>query len=164
MNIWSAKADYEATVLNFARLEAGAKWALSKTGNTTVKTETGPSAVNSETRFKYRENIGAAYLSLAAQFGPKLTAKAGLRGEYTNSFGDWISAGDESRRSYFDLFPTAFVGFNPSASLRFALSYTRRIQRPDYMALNPVENYIDAHTPTMSATRICALHIQTRLR
>lgn len=59
MNIWSAKADYEATVLNFARLEAGAKWALSKTGNTTVKTETGPSAVNSETRFKYRENIGA---------------------------------------------------------------------------------------------------------
>lgn len=108
--------------------------------------ETGPSASDAETRFKYRENIGAAYLSLAAQFGPKWTAKAGLRGEYTNSFGDWISAGDESRRSYFDLFPTAFVGFNPSASLRFALSYTRRIQRPDYMALNPVENYIDAHT------------------
>ena len=132
VNIWSAKADYEGTVFNFARLEAGAKWALSKTSNTTVKTETGPSAVNSETRFKYRENIGAAYLSLAAQFGPKLTAKAGLRGEYTNSFGDWISAGDESRRSYFDLFPTAFVGFNPSASLRFALSYTRRIQRPAY--------------------------------
>lgn len=108
--------------------------------------ETGPSASDAETRFKYRENIGAAYLSLAAQFGPEWTAKAGLRGEYTNSFGDWISAGDESRRSYFDLFPTAFVGFNPSASLRFALSYTRRIQRPDYMALNPVENYIDAHT------------------
>lgn len=50
--------------------------------------ETGPSASDAETRFKYRENIGAAYLSLAAQFGPKWTAKAGLRGEYTNSFGD----------------------------------------------------------------------------
>lgn len=146
VNIWSAKADYEGIVFNFARLEAGAKWALSKTDNTTLRTETGPSASDAETRFKYRENIGAAYLSLAAQFGPKWTAKAGLRGEYTNSFGDWISAGDESRRSYFDLFPTVFVGFNPSASLRFALSYTRRIQRPSYMALNPVENYIDAHT------------------
>ena len=124
VNIWSAKADYEGTVFNFARLEAGVKWALSKTDNTTLRTETGPSASDAETRFKYRENIGAAYLSLAAQFGPKWTAKAGLRGEYTNSFGDWISAGDESRRSYFDLFPTAFVGFNPSASLRFALSYS----------------------------------------
>ena len=149
VNIWSAKADYEATVFNFARLEAGAKWALSKTGNTTVRTETGPSAMDSETRFKYRENIGAAYVSMAAQLGPKWSAKAGLRGEYTNSFGDWISAGDKSRRSYFDLFPTVFVGFTPSASLRFSLSYTRRIQRPDYNTLNPVENYIDAHTYTV---------------
>ena len=149
VNIWSAKADYEATVFNFARLEAGAKWALSKTGNTTVRTETGPSAIDSETRFRYRENIGAAYVSMAAQFGPKWSAKAGLRGEYTNSFGDWISAGDKSRRSYFDLFPTVFVGFTPSASLRFSLSYTRRIQRPDYNTLNPVENYIDAHTYTV---------------
>ena len=146
VDIWSAKADYEATVFNFARIEAGAKWALSKTGNTTVRTETGPAAADALTRFKYRENIGAAYISAAAQFGPKWSAKAGLRGEYTNSFGDWISAGNVSRRSFFDLFPTVFVGFNPSPKLRFALSYTRRIERPSYLALNPVENYIDAHT------------------
>lgn len=149
VDIWSAKADYEATVFNFARLEAGAKWALSKTGNTTLRTETGPAAADAETRFKYRENIGAAYVSMAAQVGPKWSAKAGLRGEYTNSFGDWISAGDKSRRSYFDLFPTVFVGFNPSAKLRFALSYTRRVERPNYNTLNPVENYIDAHTYTV---------------
>lgn len=149
VDVWSAKADYEATVFNFARLEAGAKWALSKTGNTTLRTETGPAAADAETRFKYRENIGAAYVSMAAQLGPKWSAKAGLRGEYTNSFGDWISAGDKSRRSYFDLFPTVFVGFNPSAKLRFALSYTRRIERPNYNTLNPVENYIDAHTYTV---------------
>lgn len=146
VDIWSAKADYEATVFNFARLEAGAKWALSKTGNTTVRTETGPAAADALTRFNYRENIGAAYISTAAQLSPKWSAKAGLRGEYTNSFGDWISAGEVSRRSFFDLFPTVFVGFNPSAKLRFALSYTRRIERPSYYTLNPVENYIDAHT------------------
>ena len=149
VNIWSAKADYEATVFNFARLEAGAKWAFSKTANTTSRTETGPSAVNTDTRFKYRENIGAAYFSLAAQFGPKWSAKAGLRGEYTNSLGDWITAGDQSKRSYFDLFPTAFVGFNPSAALRFSVSYTRRIQRPSYNTLNPVEYFVDAHTYTV---------------
>lgn len=149
VDIWSAKADYEATVFGFARLEAGGKWALSKTGNTTFRTETGPSAHDAETRFNYRENIGAAYFSLAAMFGPKWTAKAGLRGEYTDSFGDWLSVGDKSSRSYFDLFPTAFVGFNPSAALRLALSYTRRIQRPGYYTLNPVENYIDAHTYTV---------------
>ena len=149
VDIYSAKADYEGVVFKSARLEAGAKWALSKTGNYTQRTETGPAATNHLTEFRYREHIGAAYFSLAAQFGSKWSAKAGLRGEYTNSLGDWISVGDKTERGYFNLFPTAFVGFTSSEKLRFGLSYTRRISRPAYMQLSPVENYIDAHTYTI---------------
>jgi iron complex outermembrane recepter protein len=154
VDIYSAKADYQGTVSNFARLEAGAKWALSVTGNRTVRTETGPEAEDNLTEFNYREHIGAAYFSLAAQFGPKWSAKAGLRGEYTNSLGDWISAGDRTERSYFDLFPTAYIGFVPSAGLRFGISYTRRISRPSYMQLSPVERYIEAHTYTIGDPEI----------
>lgn len=149
VNIYSAKVDFEATVWNFARLETGAKWALSRTDNSTKRVETGIITGLGNTEFDYREHIGAAYLSLAAQAGPKFSAKLGLRGEYTNSLGDWKTAGTQSKRDYFDLFPTAFVGYNPTQSLRLALSYTRRIQRPNYFALNPVENYIDAHSYTV---------------
>ena len=147
VNIYSAKIDYQTLVAKMFMLETGLKWALSSTDNTTTRIETGLPDRNTE--FNYREHIGAAYISASAQLGPKWSLKAGLRGEYTNSFGDWISASDQTRRSYFDLFPTVFAGFTPKAGLNFALSYSRRIQRPSYYALNPAENYIDAHSYTV---------------
>ncbi|MCQ2187159.1 MAG: TonB-dependent receptor [Bacteroidales bacterium] len=146
VNIYSAKLDYQTILWKMAMLEAGAKWATSITDNDTRRTETGIDAVN--TLFTYTENIGAVYASLAGQFG-KWTLKAGLRGEYTKSLGDWKSIGDRTDRHYFDLFPTVYVGFNPSEKMRYSLSYTRRIQRPSYFILDPVEQYLDAHTYTL---------------
>lgn len=146
VNIYSAKLDYQTVLWKKAMLEAGAKWATSITDNDTRRTETGIEAVN--TLFTYNESIGALYASLAGQFG-KWTLKAGLRGEYTRSIGDWKSINDRTERHYFDLFPTVYAGFNPSEKMRFSLSYTRRIQRPGYFILNPVEQYLDAHTYTL---------------
>lgn len=146
VNIYSAKLDYQTVLWKKAMLEAGAKWATSITDNDTRRTETGVPAEN--TLFTYTENIGAAYASLAGQFG-KWTLKAGLRGEYTKSVGDWKSINDRTERQYFNVFPTVYVGFNPSEKMRYSLSYTRRIQRPGYFILNPVEQYLDAHTYTL---------------
>lgn len=146
VDIYSAKLDYQTVLWKKAMLEAGAKWAASVTDNDTRRSETGVPALN--TLFTYTENIGAAYASLAGQFG-KWNVKAGLRGEYTGSLGDWISISDRTERHYFDLFPTVYVGFNPSEKMRYSLSYTRRIQRPSYFILNPVEQYLDAHTYTL---------------
>lgn len=146
VNIYSAKLDYQTVLWQKAMLEAGAKWATSVTDNDTRRSETGVPALN--TLFTYTENIGALYASLAGQFG-KWTVKAGLRGEYTSSLGDWKSISDRTERKYFDLFPTVYVGFNPSEKMRYSLSYTRRIQRPGYFILNPVEQYLDAHTYTL---------------
>ena len=143
IDIYSAKADYQTALWKVAMLETGVKWAMSNTGNEMSRTETG--LPESGTSFTYREHIGAAYASLAAQLGAKWSAKIGLRGEYTNSFGDWKSKGTQTRRSYFDLFPTIFVGFNPTEKWRLSASYTRRITRPNYNQLNPVETYVDAH-------------------
>lgn len=147
VNIYSAKVDYQTVLWQKAMLEAGAKWATSVTDNDTDRDETGSPLRN--TVFCYREHIGAAYASLSMQLSPKWSFKAGLRGEYTNSFGDWKSAGLETRRDYFDIFPTVFVGYNPSEKLRLALSYSRRVNRPGYYVLDPVEQYMDAHTYTV---------------
>lgn len=76
--------------------------------------------------------------------GAKWSLKAGLRAEYTNSFGDWKSAGEQTRRSYIDFFPTVFVGFNPTEKWRLAASYTIRINRP-----GSTISYVDAHTWTI---------------
>ena len=143
-DIYSAKADYQTVIAGRYMLEAGAKWALSVTDNNTLEQQTG--IPENDITFRYREHVGAGYVSMSAQFGKKFSAKLGLRGEYTDSFGDWISAGDCTRRHYFDLFPTAYVGFTPNEKLRLSLSYSRRIDRPGYSRLNPAKTYIDSRT------------------
>ena len=145
LDIFSAKLDYQTVVWKNAMLETGAKWALSMTDNKMLKTETG--LADNRNDFTYREQVAAAYVSLAKPFfDNKFTVKAGLRGEYTNSFGDWKSTGTSTPRSYFDLFPTVFLGYNHSENLMLNFSYTRRIQRPNYQNLNPAEEYVDAHS------------------
>jgi len=146
-DVWSAKADYQTVLWKKFMMEAGAKWALSITDN--VSKEKNDLLPDVNTVFTYREHIGAVYASLAGQLSEKWSIKGGLRGEYTNSFGDWISIKDQSRRSYFNVFPTAFIGFNPNEKWRFTLSYSRRINRPDYSQLNPTKTYLDAKTYIM---------------
>lgn len=144
VNIYSAKADFQTLFWKTGMLEAGVKWAMSVTDHNNTREETGLESVN--TAFLYTEHIAAAYVSAAKQFNQKWSAKIGLRGEYTNSLGDWTSEGTSTRRSYFSLFPTAYVGFSPSQKANISLSYTRRISRPGYYSMNPAESYIDAHT------------------
>jgi len=143
-DIYSAKVDYQTVVKQRFMLETGAKWAMSVTDNNGVETVTGMPNVNSD--FLYRENIAAAYVSMAGQFSEKFSAKFGLRGEFTHSYGDWKSAGEVTKRHYFDLFPTAFLGYNPNENWRLGLSYTRRLKRPNYNQLDPTKTYVDAST------------------
>ena len=146
-DVYSAKLDYQGVVFGKYMLEAGGKYALSVTDNQSMEISTGiPDQVND---FIYTEHIGALYTTFAGQLSPKLSFKLGLRGEYTHSAGDWISAGDKTSRSYFDLLPTLFMGWNPNEKLMLMASYSRRIQRPFYSQLNPTKTYVDARTYTI---------------
>lgn len=149
VDIYSAKLDYQSLLWKKVMFEAGAKWCLSNTDNETSRIEKGSSEMDLMTQFTYREHVAAAYFNAAMSLGPKWSVKAGLRAEYTNSYGNWKSAGESTRRSYLNLFPTVFAGFNPNAKWRFAASYTRRIERPGYFYLNPTVTYVDAHTWTV---------------
>ena len=146
VNIWSAKSDYQSLLWQKVMFEAGLKGAVSSTGSTTDQKETGEEAYNDYQNFTYLESIGAAYFNAATQLGPKWALKAGLRAEYTYSFGDWISSNDKTERSYINLFPTVFVGFNPNDNWRFGLSYTRRINRPSYFYLNPNKSFVGTNS------------------
>jgi len=95
----------------------------------------------------FTEQIAALYISASKQFNKHWSAKLGLRGELTYNKGQWISSGKETEtKPYFNLFPTVYVGYNPTDKWNTALSYTRRIQRPHYSQMNPFVTYIDAHS------------------
>ena len=148
INIMSLRADYEQPIFKTFKLETGIKWAQSNTNNDLIRQD----QINNNwvindplsSKFDYKENISAAYLSLAKQFGTKWSLKAGLRGELTQATGEWISADTTTNKTYLDVFPTAFAGYTPNKNLRFGLSYTMRIQRPNFNQLNPFRMYIDA--------------------
>ena len=147
VDIYSAKLDFQTRFGNTGMIETGAKYVCSNTTNhmTTDSLVNGAQRPTVNSDFDYAEHVAALYISLAKQFGEHFNAKLGLRGEYTHSRGNWKSADSVSTRDYFNLFPTAFLGYSPTDKWAMNVSYTRRIWRPSYYQLNPFRRYSDAH-------------------
>jgi len=154
VNIYSAKLDFQTKFWQTGMLECGVKYALSSTDNnmTTDSILNGTHLPTTQSDFLYQEHVAAAYISAGKQFGTHWSVKLGLRGEYTYSHGNWSSAHSVTDKSYFDPFPTAFVGYtsDPLGKLQqpvsVSASYTRRIKRPNYWMLNPFVTYVDAYS------------------
>ncbi len=99
--------------------------------------------INQSSQFEYTENVNAAYVNYARQFG-KFNVSAGVRMEQTNSKGvltaEVETENDEVVRNYVDFFPSGGVTFSPSQKHSLQLTYSRRLDRPNYQNLNPFEN------------------------
>lgn len=91
--------------------------------------------------FQYTENTQALYLSANKKFGKKWEAKAGLRGEYTQTKAQSISLNQTTNRDYFKLFPTFYLSYNTDDNHTFSVQYGRRIGRPAFWQLNPSREY-----------------------
>ena len=154
VDIYSAKLDFQTKFWNTGMLECGVKYGLSSTDNHMTTDSILNQVLLSQTPqdFRYDEHVTAAYISVGKQFGNHWSVKLGLRGEYTYSRGNWQSADTITSKSYFNPFPTAYVGYttNPLGKLQQPISvganYTRRIKRPNYWMLNPFRTYVDAYS------------------
>lgn len=154
IDIYSAKLDFQTKFWKTGMIECGVKYGLSSTNNHMTTDSIFDDIPLSQTRqdFRYDEHVAAAYISVGKQFGEHWSVKLGLRGEYTYSFGNWLSADSVTRRSYFNPFPTAYIGYTTSPlgklqqPLAVSASYTRRIKRPNYWMLNPFRTYVDAYS------------------
>ncbi|MEG0890598.1 MAG: TonB-dependent receptor [Bacteroidales bacterium] len=150
INIYSIKADYKNIFLKKGTIETGIKWTETHTKNNMVRMDSLKNnfVINDKlsSKFNYQEDISAAYVSLSYQFSPKWSTMAGLRGEYTHSKGDWESSDTVTTQSYFNVFPTMFIGYTPTENWRLSVSYALRIQRPKFMQLNPYRTYVDANS------------------
>ena len=98
--------------------------------------------------FNYEEWIAAMYATYGAKFGP-FSMSLGLRGEYTNTFVrtrdvEEESAWEESRRGYFQVYPTAFLSYAFPNNHELQANYTRRINRPRGRQINSFRDMSDS--------------------
>ncbi|MCA5005337.1 outer membrane beta-barrel family protein [Sphingobacterium bovistauri] len=148
IKILAAKLDYTQKLWK-GNVESGLKYSNVKSDND-VKFENliGSSWLNNTNRsnvFNYTEQIVAGYFDYSTNI-KKWGIKAGLRGEYTISDGHSITQNKQVKRDYLDLFPSASLSYNAHENHVFAISYARKVSRPNYRNLNPFEYYVDKRT------------------
>jgi outer membrane receptor protein involved in Fe transport len=146
INIYSLKSDYVHPLKKGGRFEAGIKSSYVKSDNLVdyVRQSMGqwvPDARNNH--FIYDENINAAYVNFNKQI-KKWSVQTGLRVENTNSKGYQVSNNSTVVKHYTNLFPSAFVSYQADKSNQLTLSFSRRVQRPNYQDLNPFTFFLDS--------------------
>jgi hypothetical protein len=96
--------------------------------------------------FEYTEKINAGYINYNYKW-EKWNIQAGLRMENTISVGNLLSMQqneqDQVKRNYVNWFPSGGLTYQLNRKNQFALTYSKRIQRPTYESLNPFEYVID---------------------
>lgn len=96
--------------------------------------------------FEYKERIQAVYVSASKSLSEKWSAKLGLRLEATQTEGFTQSLNQTNENSYENLFPTFYLSYDYSDNTSYYLSYGKRINRPNYFALNPFRFYYDSNS------------------
>jgi hypothetical protein len=166
INIYSLKADYEQSYAN-GKLAFGVKTGFVKTDNTFNQyNEAGNEWIWDKERsnfFRYKENVNAGYLSYSREV-KGVALQAGVRAEQTNVEGTlknykqngtgYIEQTSVFKNNYVDFFPSATITIAPKTANQFALSYSRRIDRPIYQDLNPFEYRINEYTYHKGSTAI----------
>ena len=97
-------------------------------------------------RFKYTENINAAYVNYSGNLSKKTKFQVGLRAEHTHSIGNSVTLDKKNVRDYLNFFPSVFLSQTLDTNNVLNLSYSYRIDRPNYQSLNPFEFYLDPYT------------------
>jgi ferric enterobactin receptor len=140
--------DYSHPVSKNFTIETGGKLDFNHINNnvvtdTLLNGTTNVPNYNQTYGFTYDRKIYAYYLSATTSvFNNFLDIKAGLRDEYTVTTADFKNT---NIPNYNILVPSLVFSHKISETQSVKLSYTRRIERPDYGDLNPFYNISDTH-------------------
>lgn len=92
--------------------------------------------------FDYLENIAAFYIIYNGAYKQILTYSGGLRTEHT-----YINSNKSNvDKNYLSLFPSATISGNLSKTQNISLSYSRRVQRPEFRQINNSVIYFDQYS------------------
>ena len=160
IKINSLKVDWEQN-LKKGKLGFGGKTAFINSENDfqryNVNNTTGSKDLDKDrsNHFTYKENINAGYINYNRAF-KGVIVQAGVRVENTVTHGTstglkntnvgYVKYDSSFKRDYTDVFPSTAVTFNKNLKSQFSLTYSRRIDRPNYQDLNPFEFKLDEYT------------------
>jgi hypothetical protein len=148
-NIKSLKADYVHPFSPKLRLELGAKSSFAAADNKPLFYEmvNGDYALDTKrsNHFIYNENINAGYVTLNKEW-TKWSTQLGLRVENTNAQWEQKTTNQKYDTSYTQLFPSLAFQYHLSPKQDLGLTFSRRIERPNYDQLNPFKYFIDKTT------------------
>lgn len=149
IDIYSFKSDYVHPFRKDLKIETGVKVNYVKNNNIVDYTRYDAEEWVKDFRsnhFIYEENINAAYINVNKKLSEKWSAQAGLRAENTHTKGYQVTNDSSFKRQYTNLFPTAFVSYAVNKHNQLTLSYSRRVNRPNYQDLNPFIYFLDSLT------------------
>ena len=92
-------------------------------------------------KITFDEHVYALYADLNQPLSDKWSLRTGLRMEYTHTAGENNGRRLEHLKSYINVFPTLFLGFNPNDRHAFSLNGTVRLNRPHFGQLSPFASY-----------------------
>jgi len=108
--------------------------------NTVNNVETKDTSLSNN--FNYTQNISSVYALLRGTFKKWLSFSGGLRGTYT-----YIESNDNAvYQSYPGLFPSGSANATINDTQNVSISYSRRVQRPQFRQINNTITYIDQYT------------------
>lgn len=163
---YSFQADEILKLRDGATLSFGGNFNFTKTDNNTLfETSSNGISVKDNTlsnHFVYRESIGAVYANYERNLGKKISAKGGVRYEYSDTKGDILGKDDplyHFKKNYGDILPFLNLNYNINDINSLSYNFSSRVKRPSFWELNPVRNYTTStnfiqNNPFMAPSKI----------
>jgi hypothetical protein len=149
IDIITWKSDYSRTVGEKWKIDAGIKGSTVKSDNNMQLLDgyIGQLQLNTDlsNHFRYTEQIFALYGNIAGKINGTIDVQLGLRAEQTHSIGKSLTLDQRVERNYLNLFPSLFLSRNLGEKHKATVSYSYRIDRPNYQNLNPARSYLDPY-------------------
>jgi outer membrane receptor protein involved in Fe transport len=142
------QADYVHPFINKVKLETGIKGNL-RIVNSNYFLERQDNLLNwislpaYVNNLVYNEKIYAAYVMSSYEIN-KISVQAGLRGEFSDIKTELTKTNETNHRAYLDLFPSANLSYKLNENNTLQISYSRRLNRPDFRSLMPFEGFGDS--------------------
>ena len=148
INIYQAQVDYVHPVGDKNRFDVGLKSEGTSTDGSAeylLQADAGEQFVRQDGlsyAYEYQQRVHAGYATWQQQIG-KWSYQAGLRTEYTSLTGHVVPETGSVTQHYLNLFPSANVVRTLPGDQRLQLSYSRRLNRPNFMQALPLPIYSD---------------------
>jgi outer membrane receptor protein involved in Fe transport len=145
---FTAQSDYVNPLTNGMKMELGARAAIrdfrSDNNNSQSKDNGYVNVPGFADHYKFNDQVYAAYATFSKSY-PKWGFQAGLRAESSTYTGVLLD-NDSTFKTKFpvSLFPSAFLTYKLNDEDNIQLSYSRRINRPNFFQLIPFTDYSDS--------------------